>query len=466
MNPTSLFASQISDDDRESIVRQLQVQRIQQFWHLLRSCNIQAEGSPVDFSSMQPFIQAVFRLCEHDPERGSGFLNQWPITFYTSRLLHHGLDVTSTANRLLPSLLFESLPDGSSPLANTSFVTELEDGTLPVPSRNGVLVVRRTQQVGPLIWRCFASYATAKDPLGNTIVGPTTLPLSDVSSSDELAFRPYQKSKCWDRPVVAEGRRFLQISLENANLGKMDDVSDTRSKALALTDSLDAAHGILKRTWPEIIDWISCLVPLFLDLTNDCDAGTRQSGSFGPGAPIYLTRITDPYLHAEDLVHELQHQRFYLAIPADEWFGKWQDSRQIYTSPYRRDPRPLYGLHLGLHAFVAVNQFRLRHHHKVTMRRDEMRQFAKTHFQNEFALKTIILNEELKKEGKLFYREIVDAIMEHASALRSFESPGLDDDALQSLRNHIASVGSTQNSQLNLGELRGADLSQMRADLL
>lgn len=127
---------------------------------------------------------------------------------------------------------------------------------------------------------------------------------------------------------------------------------------LPMPDSLQRASDLLEQVWPPVNQWVRCVVPAFVDVGAP-PTGLRLSASVGAAQPVFLGRVVDGWAHAEDVVHELQHCRLTL-IPPDEAFESWGDLSERFASPYRDDPRPVRGVLMGLHAFVAVNRLRLR----------------------------------------------------------------------------------------------------------
>ena len=186
---------------------------------------------------------------------------------------------------------------------------------------------------------------------------------------------------------------------------------------------------------------MKALTPAFAELEDEYTPGKRQSGSFGPGIPIYLTRVSEEYLHAEDVLHETQHQRFQLSVPADEWFGSWPCRTTLFVSPYRTDLRPMAGLHLGIHAFVTVNEFRQRHLARSGWNDAIVGELASLHEKNVFALRAILSNEVMQtQEAKTYYATLAMAMARHQGFLDSHVPPHLLRDSTLALERHLEDV--------------------------
>jgi HEXXH motif-containing protein len=192
-----------------------------------------------------------------------------------------------------------------------------------------------------------------------------------------------------------------------------------------LGDSLVEAQSILAVDWPDVLDWVRELVPVVASLGTGRDEVTR-SVSYGPGGPILLSLATDALTHAEGIVHEIQHHRFHLWA-LERPLASLEVTERRFVSPYREDVRPLYGLHLGLHAFVAVNELRLR---RLPASQPQMRRLIHTHFSNLFAFRTVVDHDEANVTGARYLAELGRLLVAHhervAPAAGSAERRAID----------------------------------------
>jgi hypothetical protein len=178
---------------------------------------------------------------------------------------------------------------------------------------------------------------------------------------------------------------------------------------LPLAESLVRARATLEGLWPEVLAWARILVPAYVDQGAPPDRNTHYSSSTGCGSPVFLGRATDAFRHAEDLVHELQHSRFYLLVPAAA-FGSLRREDARYVSPYRTDPRPLRGLLLGVHAFLAVNELRLRALRSGRAGAVDRRTLLKTHRMNLFTFATLAHHDVIAPEGAPLFAALGAAV--------------------------------------------------------
>jgi HEXXH motif-containing protein len=344
-------------------------------------------------------------------ELGDGvleFIDRWSVSYLVSRPHKDDAEQELAYGRLAIDLLHCTLPSGRSPLDGLTFSTPLErDGSLLALGSGGRLFIRGVPpSAGPLIWACSgqgANVTSMSDPDWRLRVDLPLLGSDTMSTS----FRPNAIANGFQIPILDEGPDALLTggySPDHEDMQTANAVAPERP--LTLTESLSDAYEILTSVWPEVIPWVKALVPAIADMGPRDALAPRLSGSFGPGEPIYLSQVTKPLLHAEDLIHEVQHLRFSLAVSAEEWFGRWNDRQNVFISPYRPDLRPVAGIHLGLHAFFAVTEFGLRT--LDTSSRDQIsrRWLYETHLRNLFAFHTIASHEILSSDGKSYYREL------------------------------------------------------------
>jgi hypothetical protein len=73
--------------------------------------------------------------------------------------------------------------------------------------------------------------------------------------------------------------------------------------------------------------------------------------------------------------------------------------------------------------------------------------------------------EIVKSEGRLYYRQIVDAVAQHSAALSSLNAADLIQEAAAALERHIGAVGKTENRSMQLDPLTEKDFTQFRSYL-
>ena len=94
---------------------------------------------------------------------------------------------------------------------------------------------------------------------------------------------------------------------------------------------------------------LSLAVPVGYQPDRHLSASYRQAIG-----TVYLTLHPDPVVIAEALVHEHSHTKLNALLELDPLLRNPWEAR--FESPYRPDPRPLMGVLLGAHAFVAVER--------------------------------------------------------------------------------------------------------------
>jgi hypothetical protein len=198
-------------------------------------------------------------------------------------------------------------------------------------------------------------------------------------------------------------------------------------------ESLAAAYAFLDQIWPEVLPWAAALVPAYLDLGEPPSRDCHTSGSYGTGYPIFVTRVYDAFLHAEDVLHEVQHCRLFMLDGAG-LFRSWRDERTRFVSPYRPDPRPLRGLVLGLHAFLAVNRLRLLAAERGLRPLDapRTRPLFKAHRANLFVFRTLVEDHQVLPAGAALVASMANELVAQDRAIEELaprEFHGLHDEA-------------------------------------
>lgn len=467
----TLFPATLSSSDRNAIRDSLSVIRIRQLQRLLdfQGANASEAVRGAPHQLLGQYLGVITRLMTAEPATALRHIDNWPLAHYVSRVLHHGLEPGNAAAYLLPDLLFDEACMHPA-MSGLRFTIPLVSGTLPVFQRGGCLRFRNIDRGSRAIQVTTAqSTVDFADPETGKLLGRVPAPMRSCEpwNNGVIRFDRYPVSREWNRPIVEDCPQALAEDDDQADRSSSSPRSE-HCQLYSLSVSLGCAHEELARTWPAIVDWIAELVPMFFDLTpGHYDAAIRGSGSFGPGGPIYLTKVARHKLHAEDLVHELQHQRFQLTVDADEWFGEWSNNDAAYVSPYRRDPRPIRGIHLGLHAFSAVNHLRLLRHSRSPMSEADRYEFAKTHLENEFALRTIVRYDTLRGPGRPFYAGMIDTLRQQSRALGDLLPADLTLSAAREVSRHAESVGTRlRNSAVEHAPLLTADFDRLRQELV
>ena len=224
----------------------------------------------------------------------------------------------------------------------------------------------------------------------------------------------------------------LRIAFDAARFG-VRSVCGNAKQEQDFARQLARASAIITRTAPEIADWIQVIVPLVCWLGPCASDGTSRSESYAPGGPIFLSSTTGDWELAENLVHETQHHRFHLWA-LSEPFASITSGKAEFVSPWRRDIRPLYGLHLGLHAFLLVNTLRLRFGLATTP--TLLDRFAQTHASNLFAFRTIVSFDSPTQQGRDYLLTCAHALSEHDIEMDRLDGAAKVDAVLDRLGAH------------------------------
>ena len=151
----------------------------------------------------------------------------------------------------------------------------------------------------------------------------------------------------------------------------------------------------------EMTDFLRLIVPL----ANPKDYGSVSSSYRNLRGALCLSHSEDRLLQEETLIHEFCHLKANLLTAADPLLKPGQGGQVLY-SPLRPDPRRLWGLLLGAHAFINVNRYLL-----AVLRREDFSPKARNSVQANIArrllhvddmLRTVSLYAELTPVGERF----------------------------------------------------------------
>lgn len=287
-------------------------------------------------------------------------------------------------------------------------------------------------------WRTFCFLERALHPAASRADVEALFDLRDSERGLPGFAGDLPRARGWEVPVIPHGHP----------LGATGELErSTRGDWLSLADSFGAAYDVIQRLWPETPPWVTSLVPAFVDTGPPPSEDLHTSTSFGPGKPIQFSRVRDPWLHAEDVLHELQHCRLRLMLEQAA-FGGWADERCAFASPYRPDPRPMRGLFLGVHAFVAVNELRLRGLRAGRAGANALQSFVITHAMNLFAFRTLCAHFDVRPAGKHLFDEIAQALAAQHIELHDLSSPAAWKEATQTVSEHIQRVQAATDVKL------------------
>ena len=445
--PIPIFVETLSEEERDDVRCSLRARRVNAVQRLLRQ---------TDKLCDQDYLLSLHRIMIASPERMINFIDRWPVGFLLERLSNSPELAERVFCRLLADLLFASSDKDGSPLRGCVLrIPPEEEGRLPCLAENGYLVFGENKREQQHVIRFEAHRAVFEHPRHRP---GFPLPLHVDILDGELKFVPFETVSKWNKPIVNDGSMVL---IESRPPHAPTSMHRTRPHSMPLSRSLEEAHEILQAVLPEVLAWVDELIPAFTRVESPGEPGLRLSGSFGPSSPIYLSEVSDSFLHAEDILHELQHERFLLYLSKEQCFGKWND-RQIFVSPYREDPRPLRGLHLGLHALIAVNELRLRSLEVIPLTSARIEDMVVVHQKNLFAAMSLLQHESPTPAGECYFSEILMSLSRHHEAILGLGTKRMVANAIRVVRDHINKVvglePGVQNGDVKWASINPVDL--------
>lgn len=162
------------------------------------------------------------------------------------------------------------------------------------------------------------------------------------------------------------------------------------------------AYKIIKEKVPEIYEEIY----YFLDavVPHGYVYGKQLSSSYSksPGI-LYLSYTNTDTEQAEAIIHEVHHTIYNII----NWKYKLvnNDMSLKYYSAYRPDARHINGCFIGLHAFVAVQNF-YRKLAETENKTKFIEKFFKLYLKNKIVISVLKKYADFTKEGKLLFQDI------------------------------------------------------------
>lgn len=444
MRPLDTFCCEALDPEMLLALRgQLSDYRGQQLGQLMADLQTPqaAELLGPKMGPLREFLTAILEVAEQSPEDFSRLLNHWALTFLLRRLLERPLEsqafeqVMSSLWGLLVHLRLQQ------PRGNATYTTLgtwqdfLGEAKVEIPSHAGRRVT----------WKFESQQAELLDENGNLIASSalpeiTGLPLTRVA---------WPVSAVWNLPVIAD---MASMGLVEHRPPPTDPqwIAPADWTPPKFTDHLDQARPLLAELWPEVLQWADVLLPGFADLGGPPSPITHLSDSFEAGGPIFLTTVPNAFECAETLVHELQHERLYLFTQTGD-FSSWLDLRPRFVSLFRRDPRPLRGLLMGAHAFIAVNALRLREMRLREPKPASVMAALRHHRMNLQAWRTVIQFDDSGPNGLRLLATMGRYLSDQHQALESRATPEMSAEVDRRLSAHLAAVKTREPSAVNTG---------------
>lgn len=446
----------LSIEDKVQLRRVIRAQRAQTLNDILGKAKspemLERLGERV--SEIHRFLGEMVMLSKQNPDLFWQVLDRWPAPFFLSRLMldPEGPDDPDQLDQLVSNLnallLFERLCGSTPPDTHATYVTRTDEhGRVHGLLHNASVEFRDEGFRKKVVqWDCTPTEVSVRFVGRECPAFTVPLPIQDnpffhfvsVASAETVSFPIITETTVFGKPVT----RFIGAY-------SRDDNGETAWNPLTLDDSLTQAQEAIKELWPEALDWAETLVPAFVDMGVP-PGPIRFSSSYEPGSPIFMSRIDNPLIHAEDVVHEIQHHRLFL-FAGTPHFKSWRNLGRFYVSPYRPDPRPLRGLIIGMHAFLSVNELKRR---RLVERRENsellVREMVEIHYKNLFAFRTILEHEEFGELGRELFKQMAQTLTEHHAVVRSKATPMSEEPFQELVADHVAAVQKESSELKNI----------------
>ena len=153
--------------------------------------------------------------------------------------------------------------------------------------------------------------------------------------------------------------------------------------------ALDVSVRWVHEYWRELFQEMSFLLRQIVPVGYFKDRHLSASYREAIGT-VYLSLNPNPVTMTEALIHEFQHNKLNMASYADPLLEN--AFSPLFPSPLRPDPRPLWGVLMGVHAFLPVAEFLRKMRaasHPVALTPDFDKRLSDIDLKNDRAMETL-----------------------------------------------------------------------------
>ncbi|MEU5319781.1 HEXXH motif-containing putative peptide modification protein [Streptomyces sp. NPDC021056] len=127
-----------------------------------------------------------------------------------------------------------------------------------------------------------------------------------------------------------------------------------------ITD-ISRAFALIEDVWPELATEIRAYTRVVVPYASEFHSSFTEAILMGA---VFLSEAAQPFsathYTAEHLLHESSHLRLMLLLELDPLVTVAEGA--TFNSPVRKDPRPLWGMLMAVHAFARITAFHRRAH--------------------------------------------------------------------------------------------------------
>jgi HEXXH motif-containing protein len=257
----------------------------------------------------------------------------------------------------------------------------------------------------------------------NGFAGIGTAPMLRLASQTLTGRRPTSAGLASELAYVPIGEN-IRLALVDFNpLAQIEAHPDKDGNALSLGGRseedwraalVQALQWILE-FWPELYREMEFLLCQIVPVGSFKDKHNSASYLELVGT-VYMSLHHNPLTMTEALIHEFQHNKLNMASYADPLLEN--GFFPLYKSPLRPDPRPLWGLFLGAHAFLPVAAFLRRMSaasHALTQTPDFEKRLADIDKKNREAMETLAAHGRWTPAGRKIMEAMTELSVRHAA---------------------------------------------------
>lgn len=127
---------------------------------------------------------------------------------------------------------------------------------------------------------------------------------------------------------------------------------------------ISRAFALIEDVWPQLATEIRAYTRLVVPYASEFHSSFTEAILMGA---VFLSEAAQPFsathYTAEHLLHESSHLRLMLLLELDPLVTVAEGA--TFNSPVRKDPRPLWGMLMAVHAFARITAFHRRAHDRT-----------------------------------------------------------------------------------------------------
>lgn len=187
-------------------------------------------------------------------------------------------------------------------------------------------------------------------------------------------------------------------------------------------EHFEYSFELLKEVWPDLWKEATRYVKLIVPYKSSWSSTFTDSVFMGA---VFMSQTLKPFADrmytAEHFLHEASHLRLTIIMGSDRLFTE-KAEQGLYTSPFRRDPRPLRGIFHGAFVFARIAEFCARGY-RVSKEIAYLQRLEKVLIQLDGALQVLNEHATFTDRGQRLMGEMSEIVLRYREEYRFSTAP-------------------------------------------